>query len=91
MAMEQPRTDIIWHHIGDSHHHWFQVHHVGSHSVEHNGLTMPVRCMDIIFITVGKQALANSLSFFHGHHGQIPLNEPVQRIEEKTQAEGRIC
>src|SRR5882724_13629113 len=65
VAMNEPCSFLVRHHVSHSHSHGGEGYGVGSHVVEEHGLAMPMDRMHIVFVTVGHQIPANPLSSFH--------------------------
>src|SRR5260370_433920 len=67
VTMEEPRPNVVRHHICLDHHHWLQVNHVGAHVVEDHCLPVPMWRMNVVLIAIGKQIPTDSFPLFHSH------------------------
>src|SRR5882762_10405304 len=91
MAVEEPSSNVVGHHVRLDHHHWLQVNHVGTHIVEDYRLSVPMRGVNVVFVAVGKQIPADPFSLFHGHYREVAFDESVETVEKVALAEGRIA
>src|SRR6266852_9946659 len=84
MAVEEPNSRVVRHHVSDDTHHGGEHHHVHAHMAYGGCLPVPVRSVNVpglLLVRIGEQIPPDALSFVHGQHGAVAIQVAVDGEE----------
>ncbi len=86
MAVKQPRPDIVWHHIRSDHLHGPHEDDVGAHLASKDGVSVPMRRMEVEVVRRTEHVPAHVLTFAYGERpqGQTAVREAVDGERGQT-------
>jgi len=87
VAMEQPGTWIVRHHVCHQHVHRQERRHIGAHVFCHHRVTVPVRRMKFE-IGGGEQVPPHPFAFSHCERRSVAIEKPVDAFLQVADVEG---